>query len=90
MNLGLCGEPHGPIANLCDGCSKQTARVDGLEVVVQEPSRQQEELNCLNHTTREIYEEMEEVQTRILELLFHIGIFLNPLERTIYGVQQYH
>ncbi|MEK6571221.1 MAG: hypothetical protein AABZ61_07620 [Bacteroidota bacterium] len=46
-------------------------RIDGLEVVVQEPSRRQEELNYLNHTAREAYEEMEEAQTRILELLYH-------------------
>lgn len=46
--------------------------VDGLEVVVQEPSLREEELAYLQHTVCESYEEMEEAQTRLVELLYHL------------------
>jgi hypothetical protein len=42
-------------------------RVDGLELVVQEPSPRREELVYLQHTARETYEEMEEAHRTLLK-----------------------
>jgi hypothetical protein len=47
-------------------------RVDGLEVRVQEPSRHQEEVAYLAHTTQASDEQMEAAQARLLELLHHL------------------
>ena len=43
--------------------------IDGLDVVVQEPSRREEEMAYLKATVREGYEQMEAVRKRLLELL---------------------
>lgn len=46
--------------------------IDGLDVVVQEPSRQKEEMAYLSTTVEEGYEQMESVSNRLLELLHHL------------------
>jgi hypothetical protein len=43
--------------------------IDGLDVVVQEPSRLEEEMAYLRATVKEGYEQMEAVRKRLLELL---------------------
>jgi len=45
--------------------------IDGLDVVVQEPSSQKEEIAYLKATARESYDQMETVRERFLELLHH-------------------
>jgi hypothetical protein len=46
--------------------------IDGLDVVVQEPSSQQEEMTYLRETVKESYDQMEAVGERLLELLYHL------------------
>lgn len=47
------------------------ARLDGIEVVVQQPNRQDEEMTYLQETVRESYPQMEEARGRVLDLLHH-------------------
>jgi hypothetical protein len=47
------------------------ARLDGIEVLVQQPNQQEEELAYLQETVRESYLQMEEARGRVLELLHH-------------------
>jgi hypothetical protein len=47
------------------------ALLAGVEVVVQVPYRQAEEVAYLNETVRESYDPMEAVRGRVLELLYH-------------------
>ncbi len=44
--------------------------IDGIELVLQEPSYEKEELNYLKMTRRESYDQMEQVRERLIEL-FH-------------------
>ena len=46
--------------------------IDGLDVVVQEPSIQKEEMAYLKATVKESYDQMEAARERILELLHHL------------------
>ena len=46
--------------------------MDGLDVVVQEPSSQKEEMAYLKATVKESYDQMEAARERILELLNHL------------------
>ena len=46
--------------------------IDGLDVVVQEPNWQEEEMAYLKATVKESYEQMETTQQRLLELLHHL------------------
>ena len=46
-------------------------RLDGIEVLVQQPSRQDEELAYLHETGRASYTQLEEARERVLELLPH-------------------
>lgn len=46
--------------------------IDGLDVVVQEPSKQKQEMAYLKATARESYEQMGAVSERLLELLHHL------------------
>jgi len=46
--------------------------IDGLDVVVQEPSNQKEEMAYLKETARKSYDQMEAVSTRLLELLHYL------------------
>lgn len=46
--------------------------IDGLDVVVQEPSRREEEMAYLRATVKEGYEQMEAVRKRLLELLHYL------------------
>lgn len=62
-------------------------RVDGLEVVVQEPSHRQEERAYLKQTVYEAYEEMEAVRTRLLELLHHLWHVKGYRKRTEMAVE---
>ena len=45
--------------------------IDGIEVVVQEPNYEKEELDYLKMTCQESYEEMEQVRERLIELLHY-------------------
>jgi hypothetical protein len=45
--------------------------IDGIELVIQEPSYEQEELNYLKMTRQESYEQMEQVRERLIELLHY-------------------
>ena len=47
------------------------ARLDGIEVLVQQPNRQDEEMAYLQETVRESYPQMEEARGRMLDLLHH-------------------
>ena len=47
------------------------ARLDGVEVLVQQPNRQEEELAYLHETVRARYPQLEEARGRVLELLHH-------------------
>jgi hypothetical protein len=47
------------------------ARLDGIEVLVQQPNQQEEELAYLHETMRESYPQMEAARGRMLELLHH-------------------
>ncbi|MFC1716631.1 hypothetical protein ACFL6S_23385 [Candidatus Poribacteria bacterium] len=46
--------------------------IDGLDVVVQEPSNQKEEMAYLEETARNSYDQMEAVSNRLLELLHYL------------------
>jgi hypothetical protein len=46
--------------------------IDGLDVVVQEPSKQKEEMAYLKATVRRSYDQMGAVSERLLELLYHL------------------
>src|SRR5438128_9499054 len=58
------------------------ARLDGIEVLVQQPNRQDEELAYLQETMRESYSQMEEARGRVLELLHHRVHCLGYKKRT--------
>ena len=47
------------------------ARLDGIEVMVQQPDRSEEEMAYLQETMRENYAQMEAARGRLLELLHH-------------------
>jgi hypothetical protein len=46
--------------------------IDGLDVVVQEPSNEKEEMAYLEETAMESYDQMEAVSKRLLELLHYL------------------
>lgn len=46
--------------------------IDGLDVVVQEPSNEKEEMAYLEETARESYDEMDGVSNRLLQLLHYL------------------
>jgi hypothetical protein len=58
------------------------ARLDGIEVLVQQPSRQDEELAYLQETGRASYAQMAEARERVLELLHHRVHCLDYKKRT--------
>ena len=58
------------------------ARLDGLEVLVQQPNRQDEELAYLQETVRDTYLQLEEARGRVLELLHHLVHRLGYKKRT--------
>jgi hypothetical protein len=65
--------------------------IDGLDVVVQEPSRLEEEMAYLRATVKEGYEQMEAVRKRLLELvhyLKHEGEYKKRTEIALELVQQ--
>jgi hypothetical protein len=47
-------------------------RIDGVEVVVQQPNRDEEEVAYLKETVRESYTQMDTARGRLLELLHHL------------------
>jgi hypothetical protein len=47
------------------------AQLDGIEVLVQQPNRKDEELAYFQETVRESYPQVEEARGRVLELLHH-------------------
>ncbi len=62
-------------------------RVDGLDTIVQAPSRQAEEVTYLQHTAKESYEQMEAVQQRLVELLHHLMHVKGYRKRTEIAVE---
>jgi hypothetical protein len=58
------------------------ARLDGIEVLVQQPNRQDEELAYLQETMCESYTQREEARGRVLELLPHLVHRLGYKKRT--------
>lgn len=48
------------------------ALMDGIEVVVQQPARHDEEVAYLQETVRQSYEQMEEARGRVLELFHYL------------------
>jgi hypothetical protein len=58
------------------------ARLDGIEVLVQQPNRQDEELAYLQETVRDTYLQLEEARGRVLELLHHLVHRLGYKKRT--------
>ncbi len=56
--------------------------IDGLDVVVQQPNWEAEEMTYLNATVKESYKQMESSQTRLLELLHHKKHQLEYKKRT--------
>jgi hypothetical protein len=56
--------------------------IDGLELQVQEPSRQEEEALYLKATVQESYEQMEQARERVLALLYHLQHRLAYKKRT--------
>ena len=58
------------------------ARLDGIEVLVQQPNQQDEELAYLQETVRESYTQMEAARGRVLELLHHRVHCLGYKKRT--------
>ena len=57
-------------------------RLDGIEVLVQQPNQQEEELAYLQETVCESYPEMEAARGRLLELLHHRVHRLSYKKRT--------
>src|SRR5215831_11086014 len=58
------------------------ARLDGIEVLGQQPNRQDEELAYLQETGRDTYRQWEEARGRVLELLHHLVHCLGYKKRT--------
>ena len=58
------------------------ARLDGIEVLVQQPNQQEEELAYVQETVRESYTQMEVARGRVLELLHHRVHCLGYKKRT--------
>jgi hypothetical protein len=48
------------------------SRLDGIEVVVQQPDRHEEEMAYLKETVRDSYTQMDAARGRVLELLHHL------------------
>jgi hypothetical protein len=57
-------------------------RLDGIEVIVQQPDRHEEEVAYLKETVQASYAQMAEVQERLLELLHHLLHRLGYRKRT--------
>ena len=61
--------------------------LDGIEVIVQEPKKYEEELVYLNVTSQARYDQMEAARTRLLELLHHRTQRLAYKKRTEIAVE---
>ena len=61
--------------------------IDGIEVVVQEPKKHEEEMAYLNATIQASYNQMEAARTRLLELLHHWTHRLAYKKRTEIAVE---
>jgi hypothetical protein len=62
------------------------ARLDGIEVLVQQPNRQEEEMAYWPETVRESSTQREAARGRVLELLHHLVHRLGERKRTEDGV----
>ena len=62
-------------------------RIDGLDTIVQVPSRQAEEVAYLQHTAQQSYEQMEAAQGRLVELLHHLVHVKGYRKRTEMAVE---
>lgn len=58
------------------------ARLDGMEVLVQQPNRQEEAMAYLQETVRDSFTQMEAARGRVLELLHHLVHRLSYRKRT--------
>jgi hypothetical protein len=63
------------------------ARLDGIEVRVQQPNRQEEEMAYLQETVRESYTQMDEARGRVLELFHHLAHRLGYKKRTVLALE---
>jgi hypothetical protein len=61
--------------------------IDGVEVVVQQPHRQEEEVAYLQETVRESYEQMAAARERLMELLHHLVHRLHYKKRTVIALE---
>ena len=61
--------------------------IDGIEVVVQEPNYEKEELAYLEMTRQESYDQMEKVRERLIELLYYQKNRLAYRKRTEIAVE---
>jgi hypothetical protein len=71
-----------PSQTVMTAVSAHGARLDGMEVLVQQPNRQDEELAYLQETMCESYTQREEARGRVLELLHHLVHRLGYKKRT--------
>lgn len=62
-------------------------RVDGLDTIVQAPSRRAEKVAYLQHTAPASYEQMEAAQARLVELLHHLMHVQGYRKRTEIAVE---
>lgn len=63
------------------------AKLDGIAIEVQNPSTTKEEIAYLNQTAKQSYEQMEQVQKRLLELVHHLKHKLEYKKRTEIAVE---
>ena len=63
------------------------SRLDGIEVVVQQPDRYEEEMAYLQETVQASYTQIEEARGRLLELLHHLMHRLGYKKRTAIALE---
>jgi hypothetical protein len=62
-------------------------RLDGIEVIVQQPDRHEEEIAYLQETVQESYAQMEAARGRVLELFHHLLHCLGYKKRTAIALE---
>src|SRR5262249_24233037 len=71
-----------PYQTLVTAVIANRERLDGIEVVVQQPDRHEEEIAYLQETVQESYAQMEAARGRVLELFHHLLHRLGYKKRT--------
>src|SRR5215813_1987326 len=71
-----------PYQTLVTAVIANRERLDGIEVVVQQPDRYEEEIAYLQETAQESYAQMEAARGRVLELFHHLLHRLGYKKRT--------